>query len=73
MSDQVKEGWSDRRPGDRVYHYMVEGTSLCQKIMFHSMLSDSITPHKGTEKQKDDCSPCFKKLMKRIAEGKVQA
>ena len=64
----VKEGWPDRRPGDRVYHYMVEGTSLCGKIIFHLMLEDTIMAHGGGEKKKDDCAPCFKKLQKRLAD-----
>jgi hypothetical protein len=67
MSETVKEGWSDMRPGDRVYHYMVDGTSLCRKVGFHPMLENTITKHgKSMEKGKQDCSPCFKKLLKRF-------
>lgn len=65
----VKEGWSDMRPGDRVYHYMLEGTSLCGRVGFHAMRSDTITPHgESMEKGKKDCAPCWKRLMKRLTQ-----
>ena len=67
--DELKEGWSDMRPGDRVYHYMIpNGFSLCGKVGFHSMHPDTLSAHDGgTEPGKKDCKPCFKKLMARLA------
>ncbi len=70
------EGWSDMRPGDRVYHYMVNGTSLCGRVGFHSMHPDTISPQGwpcSPQPQKKDCRPCFRKMFARltlIAEGK---
>ncbi len=56
--DKAKEGWSDMRPGDRVYHFIVDGSSLCGKVGFHSMHPDTITPHSGgIQKQPKDCAP----------------
>lgn len=64
----VSEGWSDMRPGDRVYHYMVDGDSLCGRVGFHAMLEETISQHDGgTTPGKKDCKACFRGLMKRLA------
>lgn len=51
------------RPGDRVFHYFVDGTSLCRRVGLYNgpLMSDSgeLTPGE------DDCKQCFKKLIKR--------
>lgn len=63
-----KEGWSDMRPGDRVYHYMLNGSSLCKKVGFHSMHPDTLSKHSsGNEPGQRDCKPCFRGLIKRLA------
>ena len=69
---ELIEGWGDMRPGDRVYHYMIPGGwSLCGKIGFHSMHPDTLTAHgKSMEPGRDDCRPCFRKLMKRLTVNK---
>lgn len=69
MNKSEREGWSDMRPGDRVYHYMVEGSSLCGKVGFHSMHPDTLTAHNGdTIAGQKDCKLCFRKLMARLVE-----
>lgn len=69
MSEEMKEGWGDMRPGDRVYHYYVDTFSLCGKVGFYPMDSDHLTEHTGGYEKPGakDCKPCFRKLQKRVA------
>ena len=60
------EGWGDKRPGDRVYHFYRDGTSLCRKVGFYF---EELTPDTG-KYQKYDCKACTKVLTK---EGKRPA
>jgi len=47
----------------RKYHYFVEGRALCGGWMFPNY--EDMTRDTGeTEKRKDDCAACFKKLVK---------
>jgi hypothetical protein len=59
-----KEGWGAMRPGDRVFHYYSDGTSLCRKIGFYGGPLDDANPAQ-TIAQKTDCKPCFRKLLAR--------
>lgn len=63
MSDKEQEGWGVMRPGDRVYHYYVSMEALCGRVMFYR---GDVTQDTGnTERSKEDCSRCFKALVKR--------
>ena len=59
----MKEGWW-MPLRSRKHHYFVDGRALCGGWIFPNY--DDMTPDTGNEKpQKDDCTICFKKLLKR--------
>lgn len=58
---EVRQGWGAKRPGDKVYHYYADGTSLCRKIGFYH---GPLDPDDGGPKQSADCSECYRRLQK---------
>ena len=62
MSEPIKEGWW-KPYQSRKFHYFVEGRALCNGWIFPNY--DEIEPDTGNmEKGPDDCTACFKKLLK---------
>jgi len=57
----TEEGWGVKRPGDKVFHYYVDGTSLCRRIGFYH---GPLDPDNGGSKQKSDCAECHRRLEK---------
>ena len=62
MPEDVKEGWGVRRPGDRVFHYYADGTSLCRKV---GLYQGELAPDDGGAKNPEDCAECYRRLIKR--------
>ena len=60
---ETKEGWqSYKANSQRVYHYIVNGWSLCRKLGFYFNEVDDWT---GNPKQSEDCAACYKLAAKR--------
>lgn len=66
LPNAEREGWGDRRPGDRVFHYFVNSMSLCGRVGFY--FGELSPDNDGTEPQRSDCKSCFKALIKRREE-----
>lgn len=59
--DESTEGWGVMRPGDRRYHYYVNGFSLCGRVGFYFGELSPDTANPCTK----DCAACRKILTKR--------
>jgi hypothetical protein len=66
------EGWqAEKHTSQPVYHYIVGTFALCGGLGFYT---GELMPHKeGQKKGREDCSGCFKRLLKRLEKAAQQA
>lgn len=71
MADEEKEGWqAEKYYSQRVYHYILGSFSLCGRLGFYM---GEVMPHKeGSEKRREDCADCYRRVKKRLAKASKQ-
>ena len=60
---KLTEGWqAEKAYSQRIYHFISGTFSLCGKLGFYT---GELTPDDPTNRTKEDCKACTKKLEKR--------